>query len=205
MIICDPKKHIYTDTDTGRIIPGVTSILEGAGLSDFSKVNRKTLKKAQKFGTAAHITCHLHDIGDLDMNTLNPALEPYLNAWIKWKKDTGFILESSEQIVYSKIYRYAGTYDRIGRIDGIKTLIDIKTGTTLPKTIALQTAAYMEAYNEGKIREGKIKRRLVVHLLENSPAKIQKHNERTDFRVFASCLNIVNWKKINNIKERNHE
>ena len=199
MIICDPETHIYTDTDTGRTIPGVNSIIEGAGLSDFSRANPDVLRRAQDFGKAVHTASHLHDINDLDMGSLDPALKPYLDAWIKWKKDTGFVMESSEQIVYSKIYRYAGTYDRIGRIDGIKTLIDIKTGTTLPKTIALQTAAYMEAYNEGKIREGKIKHRLVVHLLENSPAKIQKQNERTDFRVFTSCLNIVNWKKINNL------
>ena len=200
MIICDSESHVYTDTDTGRTIPGVTDIITEAGLSDFSRANPDVLRRAQDFGKAVHAACHLNDINDLDMGSLDPVLKPYLDAWIKWEKDTGFILESSEQIVYSKRYRYAGTYDRIGRIDGIKTLIDIKSGTTLPKTIALQTAAYMEAYNEGKIREGKIKRRLVVQLLENSPAKIQKQNERTDFRVFASCLDIVNWKKINNIK-----
>ncbi len=199
MIICDPETHIYTDTDTGRVIPGVTNSIEEAGLSDFSKANPDVLKRAQEFGKAVHTACHLHDINDLDMGSLDPALKPYLHAWLKWEKDTGFILESSEQIVYSKIYRYAGTYDRIGRIDGIKTLIDIKSGTTLPKTIALQTAAYMEAHNEGKIREGKIKRRLVVQLLEKGTYRMQEYKEKSDFSVFLACLNIVNWKKINNL------
>ena len=198
MIECN-SEHIYRDTDTGRIIPGVTSIIGEAGLSDFSKVNPDVLKRSQEFGKAVHLSCHLNDINDLDIGSLDLALKPCLNAWQKFKKDTGFQIESSEQIVYSEKYRYAGTYDRVGLLDGVKTLIDIKTGTTLPKTIALQTSAYLEALNEGKKREEKVKRRLVVQLLEDGAYRMQEYKEKSDFSVFLACLNIVNFKKINNL------
>lgn len=193
------ERHEYR-LKNGQIVPSVTQILQWAGLVNFNAVNPNVLERASLFGKAVHATCHLYDINDLDIGSLDPALKPYLDGWIKFEKDTGFVSESSEQIVYSKIYRYAGTYDNIGRIDSIKTLVDIKSGTTIPKTIALQTAGYMEAHNEGKIREGKIKRRLCVQLLGNGTWRPHEYKERTDFRVFTSCLNIVNWKKINNIK-----
>ena len=200
MIICD-SNHIYRDTETGLTIPNVTSILEKAGLVDFSMVNPEKLKRAQDFGKAVHLACHLYDKHNLDMGSLDPALKPYLEDWIKWKKDSGFLIDSSEKIVYSKIYNYAGTYDRVGLLDGVRTLIDIKTGTTLPKTIALQIAAYMGAANEGRKMADKIKRRLSIWLLGDGQARPAEYKERTDFRVFTSCLNIMNWKKINNIKE----
>ena len=199
MIELNPETHIYKDTETGRIIPGVTDNIEDAGLSDFSRVDPDILKRSQAFGKAVHLTTALYDEDDLDMDSLDPALKPCLEAWIKFKKDMGFIIDEVEQIVYSKRYDYAGTYDRIGYMAEVKALIDIKTGTSLPKTIALQTSAYMEAYNEGKKRDERIKRRLVIQLLENGAYKMQEYKERSDFSVFLACLNIRNWKKINNL------
>ena len=195
----NPETHIYKDTDTGRIIPGVTSIIGDAGLSNFNAVNPDVLERSQKFGGAVHLTTALYDEDDLDMDSLDPALKLCLEAWIKFRKDVGFIVHRTEQIVYSKKYDYAGTYDRIGYMAGVKALIDIKTGTSLPKTIALQTSAYMEGYNEGKKREERIKRRLVIQLLEDGTYKMKEYKERSDFSVFLACLNIRNWKKINNL------
>lgn len=200
MIEFNPETHTYTLD--GRIIPGVTSIIENAGLSDFSKINPDVLERAQKFGNAVHTTCYLYDINDLDKGSLDPALKPYLDAWIKFKRDTGFMTLDSEQIVYSKKHNYAGTYDKLGIMNGrvaYKTLVDIKSGTTLPKSIALQTSAYMEAHNEGKSRDEKIKWRLVVQLLEDGTYRMQEYKEKSDFSVFLACLNIRNWKKINNL------
>jgi len=196
MISFDPKTHIYRNTETGLVIPNVTSILKKAGLVDFSMVDKDELKRAQDFGKAVHSATHLYDTNNLDMGSLSLALEPYLEDWIKWKRDSGFVIQSSEQIVYSKKWNYAGTYDRVGLLDGVRTLIDIKTGTTLPKTIALQIAAYMGAYNEST-NYPKIKRRLSIWLRGDGQARPTEYKERTDFRVFTSCLNVVNWRKLN--------
>lgn len=192
----DEKNHVYKLA--GVVIPSVTQVISSAGLSDFSRVDPDVLEKAQNWGKAVHSVCHLYDTDNLD--SFDPLLQPSLDAWIKWKKDTGFVVESSEQIVYSRIYNYAGTYDRVGLLDGVRTLVDIKTGTTLPKTIALQTAGYMGAFNEGKRGAQEIRRRLCVQLLEGT-YKMHEYKERTDFRVFTSCLNILNFKKINNINK----
>jgi len=42
---------------------------------------------------------------------------------------------------------YAGTVDVIAEVEGVVSIIDLKTSTTLTKEFGLQTAAYMHAYN----------------------------------------------------------
>ena len=202
MIICDPESHIYTDTDTGRVIPNVTSIIEALGLSDFSKVNQDVMRRAQEFGKAVHTACHLYDIGDLDMGSLDPALKPYLNAWIKFKKETEFVILESEQIVYSKKHDYAGTPDKIAMVYNLKTLIDIKSSTTMQKITKLQTAGYLIAANETKKFNEKVKKRMGVQLKDNGDYDIKPYNDKIDIPTFLAALTMTNWKKINNVKEK---
>lgn len=192
-LIFDEENHIYTLD--GVRVPSVTQIL--SELSDFSKVNPILLEKAQLFGTATHRACHLADIGDLDMESLDPALLPYLKSWQKFKKDFGItrFLEIEKQ-VYSKQQRYAGCLDRLTYN---LALIEIKTSTSIPITTGLQLIGYQTAYREmTKIR---IKRRLCVQLLEGT-YKLQEYKDKTDKTAFLSCVNLYHWKRINNIKQR---
>jgi len=78
-------------------------------------------------------------------------------------------------------------------------LIEIKTSTSIPATTGLQLAGYQNAYEE--MLKVKIKRRLCVQLLDGT-YRMQEYKDRSDFRVFTSCLNVINWKKINNQKEK---
>ena len=190
-----------SETHTYRLdgikIPSVTQILQGAGLSDFSKVNPELLKRAQSFGTAAHLACQLYDENRLDIKSLDIALEPRLESWILFKRDFGITeFKEIEKQVYSIKYQYAGCLDRLTMDDA---LIEIKTCTTIPKTTGLQLMGYQIAREE--MSKIKIKRRLCVQLLDGT-YKMEEYKDRTDFRVFTSCLSIVNWQKINNIKEK---
>ena len=190
----DEKNHVYKLA--GVVIPSVTQVISSAGLSDFSRVDPDLLLRSQKFGTAVHLACAFHDRGQLDMESLDPALLPYLESWQKFKRMFNITeFAEIEKQVYSKIYGYAGCLDRLWE----DILIEIKTSTTIPKTTGLQLAGYQQAYQE--TTKVKIKRRLCVQLLEGT-YKIQLFEEKSDFRVFTSCLNIRNWRKINNQKEK---
>ena len=179
--------HTYFLDD--RKIPSVTQIISSAGLSDFSKVNQDILKRSQSFGSAAHLACQLHDDNRLDMKSLDPALEPYLEAWILFKRDFGITkFTEIEKQVYSAKYIYAGCLDRLWE----DTLIEIKTCTTIPKTTGLQLVGYQGAYEE--MYKVKIKRRLCVQLLDGT-YKMEEYKEKSDRTVFLSCLNLHNWRK----------
>lgn len=176
--------------------PRVTQIISGAGLTDFSYINEDILARSRNFGTAVHEACRLFDLTDLNETTLDPLLRPYIDAWIRFTKDSLLENIEIEQPFISERYQYRGTPDRIALFKGKITIIDIKTGLIYP-TAAIQTAAYLEAYNEGKPRIKKAKERLVVRLCEDGLYRLPKKDffEKSDFSVFLSCLTLYNYKK----------
>lgn len=179
----------------GSPISGVTTILKEAGLSDFGMVNAEVLERSRKFGNAVHLACHLYNINDLDESTLDPALRPCLDAWVKFLKDFHITVIDSEKPIASKRFRIGGMPDIIG-VNEVKNLVEIKTGDILP-VAAIQTAAYEEIYGEDKPRQEKIKRRMVVQLCQDGMYKLapEKFFSKSDFSVFLAALTIANTKK----------
>lgn len=53
-----------------------------------------------------------------------------------------------EQTVYSKVHGYAGTMDLLARVNGVLTLIDMKSGKAVYPESFLQSAAYSVALEE---------------------------------------------------------
>ena len=189
-LVFNSENHEYKLDDVK--LSSVTQILQGAGLSDFSKVNPDILERAKKFGTSTHLACQLYDENRLDIKSLDIALEPRLESWILFKRDFGITeFKEIEKQVYSTKYQYAGCLDRLTMEDA---LIEIKTCTTIPKTTGLQLSGYQGAYEEQY--KVKIKRRICVQLLDGT-YRLEEYKEKSDFRVFTSCLNVINWRKIN--------
>lgn len=83
-------------------------------------------------------------------------IDKALQAFIKWYKSQPNIRPLSvEQVVYSRTYNYAGTYDCLLEIDGQTVLCDLKTtniSRSAPRGIYaehfLQLGAYAAAHHE---------------------------------------------------------
>ena len=104
----DEEGHIYTLN--GVPLESVTDILEDEGFIDtrfFDEFSRER-------GTFVHLARHLDDMGELDEDTLDPVIAPYLEAWRRFKRESGFVVEQSEVPMASKTYRFAGKPDVIG-------------------------------------------------------------------------------------------
>lgn len=186
-ITLNKATHVYQD-ETGAIWPGVTSILRDAGVVDATWF---TPWHAQR-GTAVHAACQMWDEGDLDEVALDPVIEPYLEAWKRFKRDSGFSIGGSggiELLVWNEAYRYAGTLDRLGWWHDFQWVLDIKSGLS-QSWAALQTAAYAKCM-------GVTCRRGALELHEDATYRLIEHNDRNDFNVFLACLNLRNW-KVNN-------
>jgi hypothetical protein len=179
------EKHEYKIN--GKDVPSVTQVLSLAG--EFKNINKEILSKAARFGTAVHKATELYDLGTLNLEKLDPALMPYLEAWKKFLVETNFKVRDIEYMVGTS-QGYAGTIDRIGYFNDELTILDIKSGSTLPRTTPLQLSAYAAAYNE--THNDWIKQRISVHL---KPLKysIKRYSNIADFTMFLNFLSVYKW------------
>ena len=79
-------------------------------------------------GKAVHKATELYDKGTLDPESVDPQIEGYVQAWIKFREDYLFEPGSIELQAYHPVYMYAGILDRLGMSEGKRVLLDIKSG-----------------------------------------------------------------------------
>jgi len=192
-IILNPENHEYAVA--GKVKISVTQVLAENGLSDFVNfINPLTLERAMKFGKAVHTACEYHDRGILNYATVDKAIIPYLEGWKKYLKEWEVEILEIEKSHYSKAWNFCGTPDRIVLERGLMTLPDIKSVTTLGKSVGLQLAGYKILADENK---QKIKNRVAVQLKEDGTYKRVPYKEKSDVNVFKSMLTTYGW-KLNN-------
>jgi hypothetical protein len=146
-------------------------------------------------GRLVHLVCHLDDTNELDESTVDTLLQPYLDAYRAFKRDTGFIVESSEIPLVSEAYCFAGTPDKVGKLNSSNALIDLKSGAVEPWA-ALQLSFYEILTNHPH-------KRFALQLTAEGKYKLIPFVGRQDRNLCLSILSIYFWKK-NNLKERKY-
>lgn len=187
------ENHIYRLND--KIIPGCSEILKDMGLSDYSNARQDVLEAAAKFGSAVHKACDLHDRGTLDYKTLSAPLVPYLDGWKKFISDYQAVVVPDwiERISGSLRWRFGVTPDRVLVIKDRVVVCEIKSTTSIMRSVALQTAAQKIAVEENY---GKVHRRIAVQLTDSS-YKIHEFKNQNDEETFICARKLYAWKKEN--------
>ena len=170
--------------------PRVTSIIAEGGFYDLSRADKDVLARASEFGKAVHLACLYDDRNTELAAPLDPALVPYLAGWRKFRADHNWARKKPvlcEQQVFSKLYGYKGTPDRVFK-GGY--LVDIKTGQP-HKGWALQLAAYAQAIKETK--RITIRRRFSIILMPDD-YKLIPYQSGLDWHAFQACLTLARYK-----------
>jgi len=196
----DPLTHTYTMD--GEVLPSVTEIIRP--LQDYAAIPERVLEYARQKGEAIHLAVQLHHEGDLDIGSLDPAIVPRFDAWLKFVEDKAPRICGFERPLYSRIYRYAGTPDLWCLMDGVLWLLDIKPNS-LCKWYPIQLAAYQQLLREtGLSKEGQAKR-ATLQLKDDGTYKLTPYDraqDAADMGVFLSLLSILNWRKRNECYHR---
>lgn len=108
---------------------------------------------------------------------------------LQWLRS--FRIEAIERRVYSRRFRYSGTFDVVGysREDERLYLIDWKTGKSIYPEFRLQTAAYVHAYEE-EFPDQRIEGRYLVRIAEDGsiePHFYPRSSLRLDFKAFLGA------------------
>jgi hypothetical protein len=190
------ERHEYRVN--GVIVPSVTQVLQSVGLPDFSgipaNIKDDVLEWKSGLGKSVHKATELDDLGVVDNYNLDPRTLPFLEAYRRFKRESGFQGVLLEEKICNPTYQYTGTLDRVGVINGKYSLIDFKTGITDPKVVGPQTAAYVEGVCF-KYRELKtIRNRYALKLNKDATYKLIKLDNKMDFQIFLNALNLYKWK-----------
>lgn len=149
-------------------------------------------------GSIIHAAAESYSLGVPLSKPVSAEAEPYLvgfNQFITdWKPK--FLL--TEQAVFNRTYRYAGTLDSLVRIGRTVWVLDTKTGNRVYPEVALQLAAYANAEFIG--RDGGVEEPMppakkggVLHLTPEGYHFLPVRIDQEVFDTFLSAIDMFNW------------
>lgn len=188
----DQESHTYWLD--GVQIDGVTSMLKD--MEDLSSIPTEILARKAALGTAVHYATELDDQGLLDEDTVHEEVRGYLEGWRLFKREHKVELISIEQKLAHRRMRYAGTVDRVMKVDGERGVWDIKTRLQIPPAVGVQLAAYNELVRENGIadRRHKLENR-AIQLKPDGTYQIYRFNHEEHYAAWIALLTLRNWRK----------
>jgi hypothetical protein len=194
-VVFEPTNHHYFVDGIRK--PSVTEILKETGVStDFEEIGsfserlREKVAFKRDLGTALHADIHAADDGDLDWDTVDDRVLPYLEAWMIFRENTGLMPLARERVIFHPSLDYCGTFDGIFRTPGgVLVLLDAKTGDPHDAAANFQTAGYLLAYG-CQHPENEIGERWSVQLAPSRkvPYVITQYTDWNDFTIWQSIV-----------------
>lgn len=187
-VVFDEATHTYRVA--GVVVPSVTQIL--SDLSVMKRLDPAVLAEGRVRGRMVHHAVDLYNRKDLDEDSLDDSLKPYVTAWKRFCRDMEYEPEINEQILYSARWMFAGTPDTMGTWKQLrrrpKVLIDVKTGAQDP-CHGPQTAAYVELLREnGLLKASELPQRAIVRLQPTGFYKVDPMMDPGDWSTFMAAL-----------------
>ena len=143
---------------------------------------------------------------------------PSIKAFQKWSKKHFIKIVNPEQDVemrvFNREYFYSGILDMVVDIDGIRGILDIKTGSGIWNEYSLQTAAYLYAYNKLVSKRKQAKTRWILRIdqyqecvLCGAKKRVKEGKARITggspfcHHKFSPKIGIVQFKELNNFSD----
>lgn len=184
----DKEKHVYYVD--GQKVPGVSEILRGLGLSkEYGGVSPFYAER----GTAVHKAIEYLLAGELDEDTLDPLLVPYINGFKAWWKDRVFpsLPPPTEVRLYSRRLNYAGTVDLLTLPDEIW---DYKCSKDPDPAFELQGLLYENLVLENFGVTAVFR---VLQLPGENNFKVLENSESLNVPLLESIMSLWRWKTKN--------
>lgn len=160
------KGHIYMQG--GERIPCVSDLCRFIHKEIYKDAPVWQLEAAADRGTAVHKATEVLDTtGTAEISS---EYAPYLEAYAAFLREHSVEWELIEHPDYHPEYGYAGTIDRYGKVDGIRTLLDIKTTYTVYKPLCSASLNLYRMMLEA--RQKRVERLTILHLKKDGKYKL---------------------------------
>ena len=152
------KGHIYMLE--GERIPCVSDLCRFLHREIYKDAPIWQLEAAADRGTKVHAATEALD--KAGQAEIQDEYLPYLQAYVRFRQEHDVQWDLIEHADYHPELRYAGTIDRYGLVDGIRTLLDIKTTYTVYKPLCGASLNLYRLILEA--REKQVERLMILHL-----------------------------------------
>ena len=160
------KSHIYMMG--GARLPCVSDLCRFLHKEIYKDAPVWQMEAAADRGTAVHRATELLD--KTGTAEISEDYAPYLEAYAAFRREHEVEWELIEHADYHPEYGYAGTIDRYGKVDGILTLLDIKTTYTVYKPLCSASLNLYRLMLEA--RQKGVERLLIIHLKKDGTYKL---------------------------------
>lgn len=168
----------------GEIVPSVSEIIRFISREVYGDVVQSILDAAADRGTRVHKATQMLDVvHDVECDD---DIVPYVQAYVQFLREHNPKWDHIEKSFYNPLKSYCGTVDRVGTFDGKKTLVDIKTSSSIQKTMY---GAQLNLYRMGlAANEIPVERMVILHLTKDKGYKLIDIPENDD--VANACLTL---------------
>lgn len=170
----DEEKHEYSVG--GVRVPSVSEILAPLSADRYADLNKAMLEQAAARGTAVHEACELIDYGiEPEIDT---EIDGYLKAYTMFLLEHDVEWELIESVVgYNRfseeIPLYCGTVDRFGMVDGVPSVVDIKTYASMSSDAQLSASCQTILYGDALESHGWFfVNRCILHLRKDGTYRL---------------------------------
>ena len=141
----DETTHVFLCD--GNQIPSVTEILKPLQEDNFTAINPSVLQAAADRGTLVHETCECIDYDMFYEDMITPETVPYIEAYEDFLAEHDCEWDYIEaQVHFDRTY--AGILDRLGKVDGVPCVLDIKTVNSPSIEQKVSVTTQLEAYDQ---------------------------------------------------------
>jgi hypothetical protein len=195
-------EHCYRVQMDGNLreVPSVTTIMKDVGYYPWIFSDKKDSGviefPSEKMTPAARGT-RIHNITEdidrgIEVDPIDPELLPFIDAYRQFKSDNTITITQIEEIVFNEDYWFAGALDRVMQINGVPSIVDIKTGAKM-KTTGVQLAAYRYAWEQ--MGGQKDLARFALHLNDSGKYKLVPYRSAEDLPDFMAAIRVYNFKR----------
>ena len=179
-----PDTHEYRLGTTPLV--SVTTFLRALGVVTVADAPEARLSFARDRGTAVHLCVQFQSEGRLDPTSVAPELAGYLFAFDQFccAHHGDYVPERVEMPLCDPILGFAGTPDTAGPLQGIASVIDVKTCPPQPGHF-VQLAAYRHLLNANGYP---VSRRFLLQLKADGTFGLHEGRDRLDDAEFRAAL-----------------
>ena len=204
------KQHTVYKLANGKRVPGtttITGVLNKPALVPWAnKLGLQGIKVSEyvndlaDIGTLAHamVIASLEgkeaDTSDYSAKQISSAENSAL-SFFDWKKGKELEPIIMEKPLVSETYKFGGTADCFCKLDGVRTLIDFKTGKGIFPEMPTQVIAYMQLLKENgyEPEQGMILR--IGRTEDEGFETRQVKNTVLNWKMFLHCLGVYETRK----------